>query len=344
MKVGPKGEDRLSTRFAGIVATIAKRHPGLAIPVPLADIARTLRCSRDTLRKLSKHLRESAWFFQGYHTIIFLTHETTEKKPRGFPVLWCINRHSLHRIYAAPGKWRQLRWHWRHGSHKAWNMYMRWIEKLAFAMLGSKKKTSDGKHKGFSHGISDRANGARSPTNRNRPAWRRYGGIAAQLEAAYAATVGGPTIKLFGWLVNRLSEQHERGRIVASLKHACTLLQKHQAILLENPASWVCEVARRWLERDGLLPIQRYRDRYRDKKRQGAEAPAFNKVSKIEPIKQHSKYENQTCYYLYRDRNGKLWHRYTDPYDSTIIRWMVATRLNPWEPPYPECNILPKPE
>lgn len=308
MKVGPKGEDRLSTRLAGIIATIAKRNPGKAIPVPFSDIARTLHCDRETLRKLSKRLREAAWFFQGYHTVLFITHETSEKKPRGFPVIWCINRHSLHRIYAAPGRWRQLRWHWRRGARREWAAYIRWIKKLAFSMLRSKQKTSDCKHKGFSHGISARANGARAPGRHDRPAWRRYGGVAAQLEAAYAATVGGPTIKLFGWLVNRLSEQHDRGRIISSLEHACALLRKRQRIHLDNPAAWTCEVARRWLERDGLLPSQRKAER----KRHGPKGPASNEVFEIEIEPEPTRHKGKVI----KDAEGRQWvHRFGTLWD-----------------------------
>jgi hypothetical protein len=262
VKPGPKKDrPRLSTRLACLLARIGKCAPGRIVRIPLGELAETLECKRETLRKLTMRLRERAWFFQGYHTVVFLTHETTPAAPRGFWVLHTVNRHSLHRIWAAPGKWRRLRWHQRKGDVAAWDWFLQRIKKWALAMIFRKINRSQSKHKGFSPGIWARAAGARAPGPVNRAAYRRYGKLAAYLDEKFASVPAAPSVKIIGWCVNRLEEQHGKEAILQSLKHAASLLKKRRQTPLDNPASWICGVAKRHLDRDGFVPSQRRRAR-----------------------------------------------------------------------------------
>lgn len=280
-KPGPKkNHRRLSTRLACILAGIAKNNPGKMIPTPLDRLAVTLDCSRETLRKLTMRLRLKAWFFQAYGAVIHITHEKSPECPKGRWMLWVVHRHSIHRIKAEPGAWRRLRWHLRKGDHSSWKAYLVKIRQWAMAIIFKKRR--DGKHKAFCQGIGTRAGGARAPNTDNRPALRRFGGRALALGELLSALPGAPVIKITGWVLNRLSEQHSELAIRQAFIHACNLLRKRRIIHIDNVAAWVCGVAGYHLEADGLVPSQRRFNRLREKAgRHGAVAPTYNEKEKV---------------------------------------------------------------
>jgi|HubBroStandDraft_3_1064219.scaffolds.fasta_scaffold47475_2 hypothetical protein len=272
---GPKkGEFRGSTRLAALIGRIARKAGAKAVRIPIASLARTIGYAPETVRKLTMTLRTRPWFFKGYHAVIFITHQTSEKAPRGFPVLWVINRHQVHRIYAQPGSWRQLRWHWRKGSALDWATYARRIKKWALAIIFGKIGASDGKHKGYSpQGGSASAQGARSPPAKS-SRLRRFEKVALGVELAYARLEASPPAKLRGWIVNRLEENHAVSEVIASLRHAAEQFQRRNGFAVTCAASWISAVAKYRLDQDGLVP----RQRRTGPRRQAAGAAASNEV------------------------------------------------------------------
>jgi hypothetical protein len=262
VKSGPKkGHGRLTTRAAAAIAKMARQAKGKMLRIPVPSLARTLDCNPEYLVQKLRVLRDAAWFFKVHHTIILLTNEKAEDCRTARWTLWAINRHHVHRIYARPGKWRRLRWHLLKGSPGEWEWYTRRIFKWAHAMIFSKEKRRDREHKGYSPATSrERAGGARSPTE-DRAAYRRFGAVAAACAATYGASPQNYPVKLHGWCVNRLSEWHDRARIVAELRFATALLVKRladeKAPPVENPHSWICGVASYRLNRDGFTAKQR---------------------------------------------------------------------------------------
>ena len=198
----------MSTRFACLLSKIARRAPGRCVPVDLEGLAQSLGCTRDYLRKLMRRYRTRGWFFQTKHAAVYLTHEKSPECPRGRWQFWVVERHTLTKIHAAPGRWRRLRAHCRQGSSAAWADYLMWLAALAFNLLSKNRR--HGTHKGFPHGIKGATAKRGPPPTANRAAQARFIGLAASVQADYDQFPGRPTVNLYGWAMNRFSEGHDR--------------------------------------------------------------------------------------------------------------------------------------
>jgi hypothetical protein len=68
-----------------------------------------------------------------------------------------------------------------------------------------------------------------------------------------------PRHRLAGFVANRLIEEHSFEQILAALRHADVLVRFTGPYRAKDAPAWVCGVAARRLERDGLAPQQRRR-------------------------------------------------------------------------------------
>lgn len=266
MKRGPKtGQSRASTRLGALLCKIALLSRGKALALPLDRLAADLGYNREYLVKVTRRLRQSPWFIQKRHCVIFITHDKDAECPRGRWILRLVYRHALGSIHAAPGSWRRLRWHCRKGGVSDWHQYTAWLHQLFRAILFKKRR--HGEYKGFSHRISGGAASARPPPADKKAAWRRFGKLASLLAGKYSALPGAPTIKINGWMQNQLAQQHSSARILDCLAHAVKVWKRRTIIQIDNSAAWICGVAAYHLEADGLIPEQRKRQWMQEKAR-----------------------------------------------------------------------------
>lgn len=254
---GTTHEGTLRTRLRHLLATISRACPWKMIPLDpdmMAKLAETLECAPQTLRKATMDIRKDHRSLTDSGIVIVATHEKSEDCPRGRWQLWVIGRYHTDKIYALPGAGRRLRWHQRKGSHQDWQHHG---EKLARWGIASIKKRSDGKHKGVPMEDSAPPAGGAAEKTKDLPAWRRFRGSAAFLEQRFRCATGKSEADIFGWMLNRLKEEHSEDAILESVIHAYNLLPKRRQTSLKNEDSWMQHVASTRLQADGLLPRQR---------------------------------------------------------------------------------------
>lgn len=268
-------EFRLTTRLASLVGGMARKAGKKAVALDLGSLAATLDCARDTLRKTTMKLRKSSYLFQGYGCLMFIRYKAHPKAPCGVPQLYVINRHSAHTIGGEPPR---VRWHLRQKSVECWQAYIDRLKNLAFAMIFRERGAANGTHKAIGHTQAEK--NLRGPP-KIETRWRVFGEIAGQLASEFSKRHPAASIQLQGWSTKRFAEGHSFARQLECLSHAVAQLERrrrdpeHLFPMPENPASWICEVARRHLEYDGLTPFIRFREMGKRKKRHGAGAPAI---------------------------------------------------------------------
>lgn len=247
---------------ASLIATIARKNRGTAVPLDLDSLAKSLGCARDSLRKVTMKLRTRPWFFQGYHTFLFIRY--VDRGKNHVPQLHAIERHSGHMVHG------RIRWHLRRKSVEDWEEYLHGLKNLSFAMI-FKVRGADGTYKGCS------PNGIRknTETTANRRPYRGFEKIASELNASFAIESPAYSINLRGWASMRFAEGHPFSRVIASLRHARARFEDRAHLGYQNAAGWICGVAAIHLDLDGLTPFIRWRERGRLRKRHGACAPTF---------------------------------------------------------------------
>jgi hypothetical protein len=281
------------------VAALCTNGP---VKVNLARTAAILGCSRETLRKRTMLLRDSAWFFQDKRAVLYVTHDRSASCPRGRWTLWLVHRQALHRVGAQPGPGRQIRYHARRGEKEAWRWYLWRIAEWAQALLFGLKKDTAHTRGSLREETGPRANGAHGPPKK-RAALRRFGGVGAQILAA----LGGEKSYLYGWTINRLAEWHSHADILWALRHAFTLAAKTRTIAIANLPSWVSGVATAHLNRDGFLPTQRKRHLREGIEGRALTRPEPGKAFKDCGEKPSASYGWQSGTQIYVDTEGKRW-------------------------------------
>lgn len=258
---GPrKGEPlrRCATRIACLYAKFSKRSEITATPLEMRPLAKALGISYETMVRVTGDMAAGgirmAWSYQHYHFIIFLKYRRHKTARCGHPQYYVISRYGRHRIGGEPG--RKVRARLRQKSAGEWKEHLYKIKNLAMGILIRGRERADDKHKGSPQVEQEAAARARPPPAAKIAALRRWGGVAARLSDQYEAIPLAPRIQIFGWLLNRLSEWHDRDSIMQALRHVVRIIPtgRHQPA---NTAAWVCFVAERRLDADGLGIIQR---------------------------------------------------------------------------------------
>jgi hypothetical protein len=234
----------------------------------------TLRLDSSYVRKMSMRLRMRAWSFQEYGIILFIRYKRHRRSRCGHPQIYAIGRHYAHTI-ANQGT-SKVRWHLRKRAVQHWDAYCSNLRNLAWAKIFRRSNRANGTDKGQStHTKTEKYR--RQKTNRDR--WRGFLRLAAYLAGDFRDLHPDFEIDLQGWAARRLSEGHNYARMLECLTHAIQTLDRHwqgeNQWLPENLRSWVCGVAGRHLDMDGLTPFIRWRERGRQRKRHGADAPTF---------------------------------------------------------------------
>ena len=253
---------RWSTRIARLLGAVARRRPLVATPISSQELADYLGCSYETVKRVIGSFNNPdlggrmAWAFQSFHFVVFIRYRRNLAAKNAHPMFHVISRNSLHRIGGIPGK---IRARLRQKTARQWHLHLSRIRKLAWAKILSGIKRAKGKHNGFPPEKQVGLVKARPPPKgSNRPA-SRFGSIAVEVQGQYDRIPGAPRILLHGWLLNRFADWHSRARVLACLRHAVAVMPPG-LYFPKNPAAWVCAVAQRHLEADGLHPRQRRRE------------------------------------------------------------------------------------
>lgn len=260
VKRGPeKGFTRWSTRLACLYRKLVRSRPEKAIPIDCRALAKQLGCSYETVVRLTGDFangtRRTVWTFQGYGFVVFLRYRRHAFKRCGHPRFYVINRYGLHRIGGRP------RARLRRKTRELWMSHLALLKKLAFGLLIRGRERAIDKHKGSPSRETGGAPRGRSPPTANRGGLRRFNRIAARLQMRFDTLKGATRTDLHGWLLNRLAEWHSEARILGALGHAVTVYRKREGLLRHaNPSAWICAVASRHLDGDGLGKVQRWRD------------------------------------------------------------------------------------
>jgi hypothetical protein len=267
---------RWATRIAKLYRKMVREHRGGPIPLDYRALSRYLGCSYQTIQRRTGEMADggnkTAWSYQAYGFVVFERHRAHEEAPCGVPQMYICNRYARHTIGGEPGRTRARL---RQKDPAQWLAYLSRIKDLAFGILLRRKNRADDKHNGSPQQEQEVTAQARPPPPENRLAFRRWGGVAANLESEYAAIPRAPRVHLFGWLVNRLEEWHDRAAIVKALEHAVSVLPRGRREPPNVPA-WISRVAWRHLDGDGLAVVQR-RHAAREKGRKaGRSAPTLN--------------------------------------------------------------------
>lgn len=255
---------RWSTRIACFLRTAVKSSPLAAVPLDSRALALRLGCSYQTfiriLGSFAREGRRNVWAYQHYDLVIFLRHRRHKTAKCGCPQFYAINRFAAHRI--GPGAKQGLRIVGRWWDHVAF------LKKLSFGLLIRGREAANDRHKASPHRESGRAPPGRSRPTELSGGMRRFKRLAATIQARYDL-LGATRIDLYGWAMRRLSEWHDRDMISVMLEHAWSVMPSghHEPV---NPAAWICAVAHRHLEGDGLGRIQRWQDLHPVAKRQSA--------------------------------------------------------------------------
>lgn len=215
--------------------------------------------------KFGKGGHATAFAFKGYGFVVFMRHRASLSRKNARAQWYVINRYYVHTI--GEGAKQGLRFK---GLEK-WTAYMRRIFELAWSKFHG-KTAAIGKHKGSPPWETGGAAQARPPPKANRRGLRRLYPIAADVQLRYENFSSRPGIELQPWALNRAYEGHTADRMVECLGHAVRVLAQKSPWVPAKPQAWVCEVARRHLEADGLAPIQRKRA---ERERLRRSAPAF---------------------------------------------------------------------
>jgi hypothetical protein len=236
----------------------------------------SVRQVQDDLRRLAADTLggSPAWFFQNYHSIVFLKPSRHRSGRCGQPRFYVVSRHRLHQVSGqTTGK---ARGHWREKEVGDWYARLDRIFEMAEAMVLRGSKEGDDKHKGLPSSLEQGgAQKARPPPlkQKNSPALRRINDQALGITLRFRRLPGAPGTAIKSWARNRLLDCHSVDRIEACLRHALDVYRAGVAggrWKPENPHSWLLGVAERHLDRDGLAVCQR-----RWKRKQAASPPAF---------------------------------------------------------------------
>ena len=260
--------ERLSTKLAALLGTIAKRNPGRVIPLDTRKLAAQLGCSWDYVRKLLWIFRDEdrgAWFFQHYHAALFLRYAPHPMARAGFPRFYLVRSSSLHLI--GP----RARYHLRRFRENDWTYYMQWLKNLAISLLSFGESRGDGKPKAIALSTIQKYRGANAPPAEDRRRLRGHGWVAGRIQAAFAAESSLPPLDIRGWCKNRLAEGHTIARIRRALTRAEMVYNRRQELgYMDRPPAWFCAVATGILERDGMTIEARWH--WRKWKREASKA------------------------------------------------------------------------
>lgn len=248
----------------------------LAVPIDSDALAAQMGISYENFIRVLGRLAEApAWFCQWYHCVIFLRYRRAPSGKCGHPQYYVISRHSLHRIGGEPG--RQVRTRLRKKTAGEWIDALKRVKILALAIIYGGRKAADDKHKGFTPLGKQAGPLARPPPTENLPA-SRFLKLAAALQGKFNALPASPRINLIPWAAMRFAESHSFARIEACLRHAVQVMPAGR-FAPENRPGWICGVATRHLEADGLGPyLREWTARGEKAKRQRADARAFNEL------------------------------------------------------------------
>jgi len=215
------------------------------------------------------------WTYQHFHFVIFIRYRRNQKAKNAHPQFWIIWKHAAHRIGGSAGK---VRARLRQKTPAEWNRHTATWKKLTLGFILNGIKRAKVYHKGFPQEKQVGLVKARPPPKgNNRPA-SRFGRVAVELQRKYDAIPGAPEILLHGWLLNRLGEYHARERVMLCLRHAIAVMPPGR-VSPRRQAAWICAVAARHLELDGLAPQQRRRHL-----KAGAHAPALKDVLRSQKL------------------------------------------------------------
>jgi hypothetical protein len=254
----------------------------LAIPLDFKALARSLDCSPRTVNdQVRRFGKVCPWAAQAKHFEVFL-HPPTRGKP--FPRYYVISRHASDRI--GKGARPCLRWK----APPQWREHQRHMRKLAWGIVLRGKKKAECKHKtlsGNQPSVGGNKTGLARPPPRafNRPRWRSLRKLCFAL--AFAFRENGPRVEIpKGYLARfafyQFQEGHSFEQILKWLLHADSLVKLTGDYSPRRPSVWVCSVAARHLDRDGLAPVQRRRDRAAEFRK-----AAFNEAEKVPAVTRH---------------------------------------------------------
>jgi hypothetical protein len=246
---------RISTRTAAILSVMGVKARLKAIPLDFKRLARAIGCSprsvNDQVRRFGK---VCPWAVQARNFEVFC-------RPPGpgspWPRYFVISRHASHRIGKGARPCLRAK------DPRAWREHRAHMRRLAFGIFLRGKKSAECKHKTLPLGEPSSEALARPPPGKtNRAAWRRVRKTAYAVVSSHL--FNGPRVKiprhrLAGFVANRLIEEHSFEQILAALRHADGLALLSGPYRAKDAPAWVCGVAARHLDRDGLAPQQRRR-------------------------------------------------------------------------------------
>lgn len=248
---------RWSTRLASLYALMVKKQRIRAIPIDCRALAARLGCSYQTMVRLTGDFaqgkRRTVWSFNGYGFVVWMRYRRHRSAKCGHPQFYLSNRYALHTIGGNP------RARLRQKLPSQWKAYLALIKKLAFGKILRGRERANDKHKASHHIGTGGGLRARPPPTANRAGLRRFHRIAVEIEKELREVFAATGTAAHGWILNRLGEWHRRERIVEMVRHAHHVMPKGR-FRPANSHAWLCAVAERHLDLDGLGRIQRRRE------------------------------------------------------------------------------------